>query len=441
MSFYNLALDDTDSLKMGCTTYVGAMILKELIKRSARFVDYPNLIRLNPNIPWKSRGNAAICLRFQSDLPDSEILNVAIDATNRFRDKNDEKNQPGIALHEGKVPDELKLFGARALCEVVEMSEAIKLADKYKIKYHKIKGGRGLIGAIAAIGNTLEKDHTFEIIAYRRPDDQKVARNVDYTSVVEMDKQTYPLTFNNIDFSSERLLITPHGPDPILFGIRGEDPDTLIRAMKMIKFSGAQFWVIYRSNQGTDAHINSLRKIKELKPHDAATIEGTVSSRPHTITGGHVIFNIYDGESKIDVASYEPSGDLRKVINTLLPGDLIKVSGGVRLDEEHAGRMTFNLEKLQIIKPITKEKRSPICNLCNKRMKSEGKEKGYQCKKCGSKSMAPVFENLNRKFIEGIYLPPPRSMRHLTKPLQRYGLEKNSWNQQVGIITEKIISP
>lgn len=440
MPLYNLALDDTDSLRMGCTTYVGSMILKELIKR-ARFVDYPNLIRLNPNIPWKSRGNAAVCLRFQSDLLASEILDLAISMTERFRDKNDEKNQPGIALHEGEVPEELKQFGRRALYEVIDLGEAMRIAERHKIKYQIIKGGRGLVGAVAAIGNTLEQDHTFEIIAYRGIDKQKVPRDVDYNSVAMMNDQTYPMTFNNIDADSKRLLITPHGPDPILFGIRGEDPQTLLRAVKMVKFSGAEFWVIYRSNQGTDAHVSLSMKIKELRPYYAATIEGRVKSKPYTIAGGHVIFNLSDGESSIDVAAYEPSGGLRKVAGALIPGDLVRAAGGVRLDEEQGNRLTFNLEKLQILKLVSEGGRSPICKSCNKRMKSEGKNKGYQCKKCGAKAAAPEYEPLKRDYSEGIYLPPPRSLRHLAKPLQRYGLEKIGWNREIGIITEVIRSP
>uniref|UniRef100_A0A7C3EX43 tRNA(Ile2) 2-agmatinylcytidine synthetase TiaS n=1 Tax=Candidatus Methanomethylicus mesodigestus TaxID=1867258 RepID=A0A7C3EX43_9CREN len=440
MHLYHLALDDTDSLKMGCTTYVGAMILKELIK-SAKFVDYPNLIRLNPNIPWKSRGNAAVCLRFQSNLRASDILDLAIGMTNRFRDQYDEKNQPGIALHEGEVPEELKRFGRRALYEVIDLGDAMRIADSYNIKYHMIKGGRGLIGAIAAIGNTLEEDHTFEIIAYRGIDKQNVARDVNYDSVAEMSKRTHPMTFNNIDVDSKRLLITPHGPDPILFGIRGEDPETLVRALKMVKFSGAEFWVIYRSNQGTDAHVSLSMKIKDLKPYYAATIEGRVASNPFTIAGGHVIFNLSDGESSIDVAAYEPSGGLRKVISALIPGDQILVAGGVRLDEEQGNRMTFNLEKLQILKLIYERRRNPICTSCHKRMKSEGKNKGYQCKKCGLKLASPEREVLNRNCSEGIYLPPPRSMRHLAKPLQRHRLEKESWNRKVGTITENVRSP
>jgi len=35
-----------------------------------------------------------------------------------------------------------------------------------------------------------------------------------------------------------------------------------------------------------------------------------------------------------------------------------------------------------------------------------------------------VLVKAPRDVRPGLYLPPPRSQRHLTKPLRRYGLEK-----------------
>ena len=58
-------------------------------------------------------------------------------------------------------------------------------------------------------------------------------------------------------------------------------------------------------------------------------------------------------------------------------------------------------------------------------MKSEGKDKGYQCKICKkktkeTKSIIKVERNLKEK----LYLPNLSAHRHLTKPMQRIGLEK-----------------
>ena len=60
----HIGLDDTDSTKGGCTTYLAAVLIEKLEKFNIEFKDYPTLIRLNPNVPWKTRGNGALCLRF-----------------------------------------------------------------------------------------------------------------------------------------------------------------------------------------------------------------------------------------------------------------------------------------------------------------------------------------------------------------------------------------
>lgn len=64
----HIGLDDTDSTRKGCTTYVAALLVEKLQKLGANFIDYPSLIRLNPNVPWKTRGNGALCLRIQYDV-------------------------------------------------------------------------------------------------------------------------------------------------------------------------------------------------------------------------------------------------------------------------------------------------------------------------------------------------------------------------------------
>ena len=63
MATLHIGFDDTDSPNGGCTTYIAAILVKKFKNLGFYFSDYPNLIRLNPNVPWKTRGNGAICLR------------------------------------------------------------------------------------------------------------------------------------------------------------------------------------------------------------------------------------------------------------------------------------------------------------------------------------------------------------------------------------------
>ncbi|MBS7645006.1 MAG: tRNA(Ile)(2)-agmatinylcytidine synthase [Candidatus Bathyarchaeia archaeon] len=429
ISLLHVGVDDTDSPRMGCTTYVTALIVESLGAMGCRFVDYPNLVRLNPNIPWKTRGNGAVALRIELDRRMDE--NVVKEEIIKIVEDNSDLGYPGtdpaVCFLKGSVPRELKAFSKKAVQDVVQLHEAERMREKYDVEFYPIRGLRGIVGALAAIGETLDGDHTYELIAYRTRENWGRPRRIDEHSIIEMDKATHPYTFNNYDYEGGRVLITPHGPDPILFGIRGEAPEILLKAFKAIKlYEPIERWVIFRSNQGTDAHLRRIERLREAKPHTPILIRGMVSTKPIRIKGGHVIFRLTDGSDEVDCAAYEPTGPFRKIVESLEPGDEVEVSGGVRPPSNGYGQ-TINLEKLRILR--LEEKiipGNPYCHRCGKRMESAGRGQGYRCRKCGAKSKSKLEIRVNRDVRSGLYLPPPRAHRHLTKPLQRYGREKSS---------------
>ena len=56
----HIGIDDTDNRSGGCTTHLAFKVTEQILRKTnACFIDYPLLIRLNPNVPWKTRGNAA----------------------------------------------------------------------------------------------------------------------------------------------------------------------------------------------------------------------------------------------------------------------------------------------------------------------------------------------------------------------------------------------
>ena len=57
-----LAFDDTDSREGMCTSYLMARFILEVSERGMDIIGYPRLVRLNPNIPYKTRGNGALCV-------------------------------------------------------------------------------------------------------------------------------------------------------------------------------------------------------------------------------------------------------------------------------------------------------------------------------------------------------------------------------------------
>ncbi len=422
----HLGLDDTDSPRGGCTTYIAAILVEEFCQLGVDFLDYPNLVRLNPNAPWKTRGNGAVCLRFscEPELLD-EVLARAVELVEREADLAFEETHPGVALLAGEVPLELRLFAKRAIRGLVSLEEALKLCARLDVRAVGFKLGRGLAGALAAIGEPLAGDHTYELLAYRTPENRGKPRAVDASSVVAMDEATRPLTFNNYDLGTGRVLITPHGPDPVLLGIRGEAPEVVLKAFRMLKLGEpVERWAIFRTNQGTDAHL-ARRLVRELRPYLPAVVRGRVASVPVMLPGGHVVFRLSDGSGQVDCAAFRPSGRLAKVAHALWPGDLVEVAGGVKTGPQ--GQLTLNIEKLVVLELAEKRlPRNPRCPRCGKRMKSMGTGKGFRCPRCGHRDPKAQKEwvLVPRDVRPGLYLPPPRSQRHLTKPLRRYGLEK-----------------
>lgn len=425
----HIGFDDTDSTRKGCTTYVAGLLVEELQRIGVEFIDYPNLIRLNPNVPWKTRGNGALCLRIRYDEnAEEKIRESVIGAVEEYSDLQFRGTDPGVVFFvRARIPREVRTFAKNATTGIVSLKEALKLVGKFKADAVGFKNGRGIIGGLAAVGEPLQGDHTYEIIAYRVPENYGSKRRMDKVSIFEMDKATAPYTFNNVDTEKSRIIITPRGPDPILFGIRGETPETVKRAFDMVKsFEPVERWVIFRSNQGTDAHLKRVDNLNKIRPFCAVIAKGTVVANPKMIRGRHVIFPIKDESGQVDCAAYEPTGSLRKVAMKLISGDFVEVHGGARVP--FGKPLTVNLEKIRLLRSAAKTVfQNPLCSNCGKRLKSMGKGQGFRCEKCGSRypDLARTQVRIKRDISRGLYITSTRSQRHLTKPFRRYGLEKH----------------
>ena len=422
MEILHVGIDDTDSKRRMCTTYVGAVALDRLRERGAKVEGFPKLIRLNPMWPHKTRGNCAVA--FTLRVPPDEVEAVketVLDTVLSLADLEAEGTNPGVVFYpRPEIPEKLKAYTRRVVQEVVELEEAEALAAEIGAEIHKFKEGRGIIGALAAVGHTLEGDCTYELIAYRTPENWGKPRRVDPSSVFEMDLLTRPRTFDNVDEESGEIRITPHTPCPVLYGIRGEDPEVLLRAHQLVRrLEPVERVVIYKTNQGTDEHLRRCR-ISEVRPYTSVILEGRVVAGPRTIPGGHVIFTLEDETGRVDCAAYEPTRGFRRVVRALRPGDRVRVCGGVR--EEDGIPRTINLEKLSILElaPLFR-RRNPWCPHCLKSLKSEGKGKGYSCKRCGAHfpHLKPELVRVEREVREGTFEVPPRCRRHLAKPLVR----------------------
>ncbi len=427
----HIGFDDTDSTRQGCTTYVAALMVEELLKLGVTFLDYPLLIRLNPNVPWKTRGNGALCLRIEyENSKETEIKELVINLVESHSDIEWKGTDPGIVfLKSENIPPEITLFSKKAETTIVTIEEALQLIQKFHAEALGYNTQQGIIGALAAIGENLQNDHTYELISYRKTENIGSKRRIDEESIFKMDQTLQPLTFNNVDTEKRRVIITPRGPDPILFGIRGETPQIVKQAFNMVNvLEPIERWVIFRSNQGTDAHFTKLQFLNQAQPYSSIIAKGTVSSEPHVIPGRHVIFSIKDETTTIDCAAYEPTGALRKIARQLIIGDQLEVYGAIRKSATNK-HLTVNLEKINILKLTQKISiQNPTCPNCAKRLKSMGKNQGLRCESCG-KRFNELKKNeipTKRKLETELYITSPRSQRHLTKPLRRYGQEKHA---------------
>lgn len=418
-STLHIGFDDTDSRKGMCTTFLAYKIVEYLKKERVKFLDYPYLIRFNPNVPWKTRGNGAVALKIQTSKPQLIKKNI-VRYIKKYSAVKDGAN-PGLVFYEHKdIPENFSKFGKMALYRLVSRNEAKRFVQDNELETYHLGNGQGLIGAIGAIGYDF-RDHTFELISYRDKVNLRKKREIFKDSVEKMQKLTFPRTFNSFDESKNRILIAPHGPDPVFFGVRGEDPDTVIKGASLVK-SKEKFcgYMVFRSNQGTGDHLQNEIDIKNLKPFSSGYVVGKITEKPYTTLGGHVFFSISKNDVIIKCAVYKPTR-LTTIVEKLMEGDLVKIGGGIRKSSKKHKRV-LNVEFLEILglqRHVVMV--NPLCIKCKKRMKSKGKNQGYQCVRCGNISLTQVKQEIPRQIEKQFYLPVPSAHRHLTRPLQRIG--------------------
>ncbi|MEM4849711.1 MAG: tRNA(Ile)(2)-agmatinylcytidine synthase [Desulfurococcaceae archaeon] len=438
----NIGFDSIDTPKGGCTTHFVSLLLKEWIKKkNIDLIDYPNLIRLNPAIPWKTRGNGAVALRLKTSDENKAIdyyedAIVFLDSYLKEYSKNwTEHGDPSISIYIGDPVENklLKWFSEKSLYDYITIDLVEKILDKINglTKYFFLKSKRGLIGCLSSIGyRMINTDYTYELIVYRREEYFGTNRRVDVNSILLMDKLFSDNTILNYDYEKNRPLIIPHGPDPVLLGIRGEEPDTLFKALSVLKIEEPlSLIVVFRTNQHTDAHLKKINDLREVYPYRSVRVEATVYSKPIRLIGGHVFFQVSDNYRVVDIMVYEPTGYLRNIVEKLNPGDYVEVMGSVR-PPSFKHDMCINLEKIHVIdvKPIIVYE-NPKCPKCGTRMTSAGRKKGFKCTHCKyrSKEIGKVVKVIERDLKPGWYEPPPRAFKHLMKPLKRFNREKNSF--------------
>jgi tRNA(Ile2)-agmatinylcytidine synthase len=417
----SISFDDIDSRLWGCTTHLAGLFLVEASRLSGvDLIDYPLLVRLNPAIPWKTRGNAAVVIRLAVGSEDrarelcETALAMAWDYTEPRR--GEPVKQPGVVCVRGypwRDPRARSLY-RRALQDVVTIDEALRVAW---LLGARAAGGRGRIGAVAALAALAPGDpFTFELTAYRHPDMWGEPRCIDHERAPAVESRLPPCVFNNYDPYRRRLTAAPGGPDPVLAGFRGTCPEYL-GAYASLLCEKPHFWILYRSNQHTDPHAGPLGSIR---PYKTGIARLRVVEDPLIFRGGHVVVHARDVETgeHVDLVFYRETGPLNEAARLLKPGDEIEALVNVR-PYKSRGRWALTIEKMIVTRiAVDSISVAPRCPKCGRRMKRMGRRGGYRCPRCGyaMKYSKPLIISLPRVLGPGVYHPGEGRLRHLTAP-------------------------
>lgn len=414
-----VGLDDTDSRELGmCTTYVAATISDRLGRDGD--VERLLLCRLNPAVPHKTRGNAALAIHVDCD--PAWAFEVARERLETLSETDDERTNPGLVVADGRpegVPADVEDFARMAVRDHLEIADARALADVCGYRHWGAGNARGTIGALAAVGAWAAFDEwTYEVISYRQPERWGTPRQVDRESVFAAAQWGYPDAWDTVDQGEGETVCVPHTPGPILHGIRGDDPDVVREVAGRIDGEPVERRRLFVTNQGTDAHLRDFadRSLADVRDGRAYRLDGVVATAPETRRGGHVFFELTDDASdgRLECAAFEPTKRFRNRVRALRVGDRLTVCGEV-------SRGTCKLEKFAVRDPVETTTATPTCPDCERSMESAGRDQGYRCRSCGTTEPGKVEVPVDRELEEGWYEVPPCARRHVAKPLVRGG--------------------
>ncbi|MFZ8794708.1 MAG: TiaS agmantine-binding domain-containing protein [Acidilobaceae archaeon] len=408
MRLASLALDSVDNLHYGCTTHFSSLLLGRL-GASVRLADLPLLVRLNPGVPWKTRGNGAVVLRLYYDGEPWELLEVAYSLALEY---SSGKSDVGVVVYEGEPwgVERLRWLYTRGLTSILTLDVVTSTLSKLGGLH---AGGRGVIGATAALAALgPHDDFTFELIAYRDPGFWGSRRCVDEVKALIVESRLPPCTFYNVDMLTGEFTASPGGSDPVLAGFRGNCLTPLFEYSQAL-CEKPHFWTLFRSNQHTDAHMVEL---EELAPYNTGYVEAVVSREPDVIEGSHVVVRASTKLGEVDLVFYRETGPLNKVARMLVEGDRVRALGSIR-PYRPRGVPVLAVEKLQVLEVARSYVEvNPRCPICSTRMESVGSGKGFRCDRCGyeSRGLGKVRIEAGRRLTPGTYVTS--RLKHLTEP-------------------------
>ena len=417
----SISFDDLDSQYGGCTTHFTIIFLKHIHRLGwvEDLADYPLIVRLNPAIPWKTRGNAATLLRIHTSIEPRELLEEAWRLAQEYTGGRPWRSgkAPGVVVTVGSAwrSPRLRSLYMDALNDTVDPWHVARVLDREGALY---RGGRGIVGAAAAQAALAPGDlYTFEVIAYRHHELWASGRCVrGDIGLVEGSSPSY--TFNNADYDAGSLASSPGGWDPVLVGARGWGPDLYYPERSSCE--GYTCKAVFRSNQHVDQHRRPLTP--RFTPYSVGSFHARIAGSPEVLPGRHTVVTAEVYNRLVDLIAFREAWPLNKVLESLEPGDVIEGIGHVK-PYTPRGRVTIALEKLWILQLAPhKEGYNPRCPLCGSIMKSMGGRGGFKCKRCGYRDRLGGRITVEEPRIPagGVYTVKPGRYSHLSAPPYLY---------------------
>ncbi|PYB68806.1 tRNA(Ile2) 2-agmatinylcytidine synthetase [Thermoplasma sp. Kam2015] len=426
-----LAIDDTDSPESMCTTYLALKLIEE---SKLDIIGDPWLVRLNPNIRFKTRGNGAIVLRLgygkgrtriigdvqgkpvlsyedeYRPADASDLMEIAEDLVSEYAVTDYYTTHPGIVVSERQLDEN---FYWKALEEEISVATAEKFISGSNAIFHKIKEGHGIVGSAAAMAWPARR-YTYEVLeyAYPRPPDMPKETKLRLAAMAD----SFEGTFNNIDVRNAYPAIFPHPKTPVIYGIRGFKDDLLLAASDAINEAGSISYegrLVFKTNQATDDHI--IHEPENIEDLHSYSLKGYVESDPIAVPGGHYFLKFRYRDRSLTAAAFEPTKEFRSTFSKLRTGDSVSFYGSYV-------NGNLNVEKM-IIHSIAKTYRmeNPICHKCGTRTISKGQH-DFRCPKCGARYRSREFVEIKRDVSPGRYDVPVIARRHLSMPFEIEGL-------------------
>jgi len=422
-----IGIDDTDSRERGmCTTYAASRLAGE-IEAAGGDVERVLLVRLNPAVEHKTRGNAALAVH--ADVDPDRGLDIARDLIAESAEVDDPRTNPGLVVAEhdpDDAPDAVAAFAREAVRDHHEIADAEALIERAGYESAGWKNARGKIGALAAVGAWAAlEEWTYEYVSYRERARRGTSRDVDLDSAFAAADERYPEAWDTVDRVEGQAVCVPRAPGPILYGIRGDDADAVRAVAAGIDSEPVESAQLFVTNQGTDAHLRDAA-LGAVEDGRSYRVDGTVVEPPETREGGHVFLTLADGNEsdgddsdadvRLDCAAFEPTKRFRDRVRGLRVGDRITACGEI-------GDGTLKLEKFAVRELNGVELATPDCPDCGRSMKSAGADQGYRCRDCGTSHGGKVERRIDRDLEDGWYEVPPCARRHVAKPLIRGGFD------------------